>query len=98
MHIQHMTEMVSEWIEPLIPRSHRDSMDTCIKLTEEVSELMHAIHHGGDVAQECADVLVLLLDVALLNDVDLPTAFMEKMAINHKRVWKKKNGALKHEN
>ena len=95
--IREMTAQVVEWIDPLIPNNRRDPMSTCIKMTEEVSELMHAIHtKDGNVAEECADVLILLLDIAFLKDVDLVSAFLIKMAINTDRSWFRKNGALKH--
>ncbi len=90
-----LAETVAEWIEPLVPQ--RDSMNTCIKMTEEVSELMHAIHtKDGNVGEECADVLILLLDVAKLNGIDLEHEFVRKMRINYSRNWVRKNGALKH--
>lgn len=93
-----MTAQVVEWIDPLIPNDQRDPMNTCIKMTEEVSELMHAIHtDDGNVAEECADVMILLLDIAFLKNVDLSRAFHQKMAKNMDRDWTKKNGALKHQ-
>lgn len=97
MHIQHMTDEVVGWMDGHIPFNQRDPMNTCIKLTEEVSELMHAIHTGdGNAAEECADVLILLLDVAALTGADIANAFNAKMLINKGRTWKLKNGALKH--
>lgn len=99
MNIKHMQRDVVLWIDPLLPREQRDSMNTCIKLTEEVSELMHAIHTGdGNIGEECADVLILLLDVAYLNNIDLRHEFLTKMAKNYQRQWNRKNGALKHAN
>lgn len=96
--ISYMEFKMLEWIQPLIPDSDRDPMNTCIKMTEEVSELMHAIHcNNEDVGQECADVLILLLDVAYLRGVNLSKEFFAKMEVNRKREWAKKNGALKHD-
>jgi len=97
-HIHLMTEEVVNWIDQLVPRSDRDSMNTCVKLTEEVSELMHAIYTGdGNVGEECADILVLLLDIAALHDVDLAEAFYTKMDTNKARRWTRVRGALRHE-
>ena len=90
-----LTNEVVEWIDPLLPK--RSSFDTAIKLVEEASELLHAIHHKGDVGQECADVLVLLLDIANLHGIDLQEAFEDKMAINRSRKWAERQGTLKHE-
>lgn len=94
-----MTLEVAYWIDPMIPRDKRDPMNTCIKMTEEVSELMHAMHtKDGNIGEECADVLVLLLDVALLSGINIAEEFNKKMAKNRRRTWVKKNGALKHAN
>ena len=92
--IDSLTSEMALWIGAILPE--RDSFDTAIKLCEETSELLHALHHDGDVASECADILVLLLDVALLNNIDLQAAFEQKMEVNRQRVWEKKQGCLKH--
>jgi len=69
------------------------------KMVEEVSELMDAVLTGGrNVGEECADVLILLLDIAHLTGVDLHREFKNKMAVNRNRKWVKRNGALKHDN
>lgn len=95
--IEGMTEEVVNWVESII--EDRDSMCTAIKLAEESGELLHAIYAGTkNVGEECADILILLLDVAYLNNVDLVKAFNKKMAINKARSWSHRNGALKHEN
>jgi NTP pyrophosphatase (non-canonical NTP hydrolase) len=97
MDVKKMEGDVARWINHLLPKEERDSMNTCIKLTEEVSELMHAIHTGdGNIGEECADVLILLLDVAYLNNINLQQEFLTKMAKNYGRQWNRKNGALKH--
>jgi NTP pyrophosphatase (non-canonical NTP hydrolase) len=94
MHLHHATNEVDNWISPLLP--DRSSFDTAIKLVEEASELLHAIHHVGDVGQECADILILLLDVAHLHGVNLTIEFAKKMEINRKREWTERQGTLKH--
>ena len=95
-----MTQEVLDWIRPHIPDSVRDPMETSIKLSEEASELSHAIYSGdrARVGEECADVMILLLDIIYLCDVDIQMEFMVKMEKNRNRVWKKEKGALKHEN
>lgn len=90
-----LTGEMESWVGHILPE--RSPFDTAIKLVEEASELLHALHHGGDVATEAADILVLLLDVALLEGFDLQAAFEEKMEINRNRNWKQKQGCLKHE-
>lgn len=95
--IDEMTEEVVKWIRDYIPDGLRDPVNTSIKLSEEASELTHALYTGdGSVAEECADVLVLLLDIAHLRGVDLAAAFRSKMRTNRSRRWDKVKGALKH--
>ena len=92
-----MTDEVVEWVSEIFPDRH--PMHTTIKMVEEVSELMDAIFAGGrNTGEECADVLILLLDIAHLTGVDLQEEFKNKMAINRSRKWVKRNGALKHDN
>ena len=95
-----MMHDVLDWIRPHIPDAGRDPMETSIKLSEEASELSHAIYSGNteSVGEECADVMILLLDIIYLCDVDIQMEFMVKMEKNRKRVWRKEKGALKHEN
>ena len=96
--IEEMTGDVVRWIRDYIPDDKRDPVNTSIKLTEESSELTHALYTGdGSVAEECADVLVLLLDIAHLRGVDLAAAFKAKMRTNRSRKWDKVKGALKHD-
>lgn len=92
-----MTDEVVEWVSEIFPDRH--PMHTTIKMVEEVSELMDAVFTGGrNVGEECADVLILLLDIAYLTGVDLHREFKNKMAVNRNRKWVKRNGALKHDN
>lgn len=93
-----MTATVVGWIRPLLPDNSRDSVNTSIKLSEEASELTHAIYTGGDIGQECADVLILLLDIAFLHGINLAEEFDKKMEENRRRKWNKEKGCLKHEN
>lgn len=81
-----------------MPDNSRDSVNTSIKLSEEASELTHAIYTGGDIGQECADVLILLLDIAFLHGINLAEEFDKKMEENRRRKWNKEKGCLKHEN
>lgn len=97
-----ITEMMMDvlnWIRPHIPDDVRDPMETSIKLSEEASELSHAIYTGRNkVGEECADVMILLLDIIYLCDVDIQMEFACKMEENRKRKWNIEKGALKHEN
>ena len=95
-----MTQEVLDWIRPHIQDADRDSMETSIKLSEEASELSHAIYSGNReaIGEECADVMILLLDIIYLCDIDIQMEFMVKMEENRNRKWRKEKGALKHEN
>lgn len=92
-----MTAEMLAWIRQHLPDQERDPMNTSIKLSEEASELTHALYTGGDVGQECADILILLLDIAHLKGIDLEHEFFVKMVENRDRVWNKEKGCLKHE-
>lgn len=92
--IESMTDEVVEWVDELLP--NRSPFDTAIKLVEESSELLHALHHKGDVKQELADCFILLLDIAFLECVDLQKAFEMKMMVNRGRFWIAKQGTLQH--
>lgn len=95
--IENMTEEVVSWVRDYLPDAVRDPVNTAIKLSEEAAELIHSLYTGdGSAAEECADILVLLVDVAYLRKFDLAAAFHAKMRINRKRKWNKVKGALKH--
>lgn len=92
-----MTTEVVSWIRDYLPDAARDPVNTSIKLSEESSELTHALYTGdGSVAEELADILILTLDIAHLHRVDLEKAFKAKMEVNRQRQWIKVKGALKH--
>ena len=92
-----MTKEVVDWISPLLPDAVRDPVNTSIKLSEEASELTQAIYSGtGNVGEELADILILLVDIAYLHGIDLQEEFNEKMGVNRQRVWNLEKGALKH--
>lgn len=94
--LRDMTGEVVDWIDPLLP--NRNPFDTAIKMQEELSELLHALHSGeGDVGGELADMFILLLDCAHLNYINLQLAFEKKMEINRRRLWKPSMGTMKHE-
>lgn len=51
-------------------------------MTEELGEISACVTKGKDrqkLAEECADLLILLLGTAIAADFDLNTAFWEKM-------------------
>lgn len=94
--IRDMMEAQADWIQGLLPV--RDPRRTVSKLCSEVGELMEAVCVGpkAAVADEFADCLVLLLDIAKLSGVDPLEAFNRKMEINKNRSWKASGGSLQH--
>jgi NTP pyrophosphatase (non-canonical NTP hydrolase) len=74
-------------------------IEKCLLLGEEVGELFKSVRKAqglatdtrtdvSPVAEELADVFILLLSVANRHDVDLEQAFRAKEAKNHARNWK----------
>ncbi len=74
-------------------------VEKCLLLGEEVGELFKSVRKQTDiavdqsatvspVAEELADVLILLISVANHARVDLECAFREKEETNKQRVWK----------
>jgi len=78
---------------------HETITETFMLFTEECGELAkalrqyeqiksgeHSIKHN--LAYECADVLIYLIEICNLCGVDLEKAFLDKEEINSKREWK----------
>ena len=98
--IETMTDEVVDWIKEFIPDEDRDPFNTAIKMSEEVAELLHALYANDTVRgieDECADILILLLDVAYLHEIDLAQAFKRKMDMNRERQWSHKRGSMFHD-
>jgi NTP pyrophosphatase (non-canonical NTP hydrolase) len=77
----------------------QDIMSVCLKLGEEVGELYRAVRQrqgqpqdpdgrNADVADEAADVLILLISIVNRCDISLEEAFRAKEARNENRVWR----------
>ena len=76
-----MQERVANWADMQFP--HRTTADVLLKLYEELGE--YARNPKAD--HEFADVMILLLDAARMNNIDIAKAVDEKMAINEERKW-----------
>ena len=63
---------------------NRSTADILLKLYEEVGEYAR----DPKSALEFGDVLILLLDVANRNGIDVHKAIEDKMDINEKRQWR----------
>jgi NTP pyrophosphatase (non-canonical NTP hydrolase) len=71
----------------------------CLKLGEEVGELYRAVRKANgdpadpdgrtvDIADECVDVMILLMSIANRAGVGLEDAFRIKETRNNDRVWR----------
>ena len=77
----------------------QDIMPQCLKLGEEVGELFRAVLNrqghpqdsqgcNADVADEAADVLILLISIVNRCGISLEEAFRAKEARNETRAWR----------
>lgn len=82
------------------PLEGKDSMGLVTHLAEEVAELRESLIHDSieEVAEEMADIAVILLALASAEDVELESQFKLKMEKNEKRAWQKpdKKGVIRH--
>jgi len=94
--IREMQAYQAEWIRGVLP--DRDVSKTCIKLMTECAEVAEAVGYLGKAAakKELADCLILLLDIAELEGIDIVEAFYEKMSENKARRWNVGAGCISH--
>lgn len=67
-------------------------------MAEELGEISACVSKGKDkekLAEECADLYILLLGTAIAADFDLKQAFWNKMKALHKRESKMINGRIR---
>lgn len=67
-------------------------------MTEELGEISACVTKGkggGRLAEECADLMILLIGTAIAADFDLKQAFWDKMEALHKRSGRMINGKLR---
>lgn len=80
-----ITELQAEikaWADGVFPeRTAHGAL--CKLMLEELPELSLNPHS----AAEFADAVILLLDIATLNGIDIEQAVRDKMALNRKRTW-----------
>jgi len=87
-------------------------LTTAARMNMEVAELLATLNNGREVSEyspeeaetyrqhaidECADIYIMLAQVACALRGDLRTAVNQKMEVNRRRVWKQtKNGTFQH--
>lgn len=79
--IKQLQERITKWANSKFP--NRSTADILLKLYEEVGEYAR----DPKSEQEFGDVLILLLDVAHMNGIDVHRAIENKMDINETRHW-----------
>lgn len=101
MDIQELTQEMHKfvrsqgWYEPesLRPQTLRN---LAISLSLEANEVLEHFQWGEDLADrkelasELADVTLYLLQIASIAQIDLEQAVLDKLAVNYKRTWDKK--------
>lgn len=93
-----VTTEIVEWVKDIIPDEGRDVFYASIKGIEELAELQLSLYESDmkSAAEEIADVLIIILDIAYLLKIDAEKAIKDKLKINKNRNWKIVNGTLKH--
>lgn len=76
-----MQERVANWADKQFP--YRTTADVLLKLYEELGEYAR----DPKAPLEFADVMILLLDAARMNNINIARAVSDKMAINEERKW-----------
>lgn len=91
--VPELQELVASWADQIHP--NRTPLSVVCKLLEELAELI-----GSDKMSdpsELADVFILALDLAYLQDTDVGKAVADKMLINANREWRiEDNGRMNH--
>ena len=80
--IRQLQERITRWADANFP--NRTTADILLKLYEEVGEYAR----NPKASLEMGDILILLLDVAAQNGIDVHRAVEEKMDINEARQWR----------
>lgn len=96
MRLRDMQDDVEQWLDGIIPK--RTTRSVLIKLEEERQELLETLSDVKSLDPlEFADLLIVVLDLASLNCIDVQSAFKKKMLINKTRKWEvDENGCAQH--
>jgi NTP pyrophosphatase (non-canonical NTP hydrolase) len=88
--IQEWAVYINGWANATFPgRSPKASLNKLVM--EEIPELLQHLKQWGPegIGGELADCFILLLDLAVIWGIDLPTAIGSKMIVNERRTWTK---------
>lgn len=99
MEVNELVQMLGEWSQKTFnPTGKTNKYSRLVsmfrKLTEEIQELSQELSSP----MEIADCVMLLMDMAYLNKIDLESAIIQKLNINRERKWSEpdKNGVVRH--
>lgn len=87
---------IKGWANSVYPDRTTESI--LLKLDQENLELKESIKNGKLDKLEVADLLILVLDLATINNIDVQEAIREKLDINYGRLWKvdRETGIMSH--
>lgn len=77
-----LQDRIVNWADQNFP--NRTTADILLKLYEELGEYAR----DPKSAPEFGDIMILLLDVARMNDIDITKAVNDKMDLNESREWR----------
>lgn len=80
--IKQLQDRIVDWADQNFP--NRTTADILLKLYEELGEYAR----DPKSAPEFGDIMILLLDVARMNNIDIQKAVNDKMDINEQREWR----------
>jgi len=86
--IREVQQEIHAWANRTFPK--RTDYGAFTKLVmEEIPELIQHKKEKGvkDIGPELADTFILLMDLAMMWGVDIPSALANKMEVNDRRMW-----------
>ena len=98
MDIAELTRLMREfvrakgWYDPATPRQ-QTPRNLAISLSIEAAEILEHFQWNGDLAdpdslaEELADVMLYLLQLASVTGIDLEQAVLDKLRVNYGRTW-----------
>lgn len=84
MNIDRLAEEIKEWADTAFPNRTDQSM--YLKMYSEMGEMIEAFT-PEEVADEVADVLIMLLDFGKRKGINIEEAVFRKLEINRLRQW-----------
>lgn len=93
--VRELQTEIKEWADSVFPtRTAYGAL--CKLMLEEIPEFALAVNDPG----EYADLVILVLDIATLNGIDVESAVRDKMQKNRARTWSinETTGLMKHSN